>query len=144
LKASSPVLKSAALSAAAASRQKSAIFFTSFRSLQAPDRSIDPHSKVGIAIGRDRRIMLVAGSWECEFQPPPRVRLPAALTAPQDPYCDPSKQAVDDFYQHLEHRLLLSAPQWRPGLISRAFLFEALVLRAGTRSPMLPEKERTS
>ena len=46
----------------------------------------------------------------------PATALPVAFTAPQDQYRDSSENGVDDFYQHLDHKLvLLSASIGEPG-----------------------------
>ena len=48
----------------------------------------------------------------------PRHGLPETLTRPQEPYRDSSEQHMDDFYQHVDHRLiLLSASIGEPGHI---------------------------
>ncbi|SPF39966.1 hypothetical protein SBA4_2460016 [Candidatus Sulfopaludibacter sp. SbA4] len=69
-----------------------------------------------------------SGGPESELQPPPR-HLSVALT-PQNQYRDSSSQGKDDFYQYLDHRMiLLSASIGEPGP-NRAFLCEA---SGGTR-----------
>ena len=60
--------------------------------------------------------MLIAGTGE--RTPAPATDLPVALTGPQEPYRDSSEQLMDDFYQHVDHRMiLLSASIGKPGLL---------------------------
>ena len=50
-----------------------------------------------------------------EHQPPPRDLL-EALSRPQDMYRDSPEDSVDDFYQYVDHRMiLLSASIGEPG-----------------------------